>query len=564
MAVQRKTDTAIPSPWSFFKHKYQFLAPIRCPGKLRSTRNSSFPTLIFTGLSWGTIRNASFTSKHASVTSMLSALISASRSPHLCKYIRGSRLRIWVEDAGLYVSVRLSRNAYSLATKRERLNQRFRSTPFSSTKVLNLQSYTSLVVSLSVTFWASSPARAKTPIEQRCWSSTYQPNDPPSYLALGDDAWHLHHTTMLLACPWLQLRPLQPTHQSHCGRPSAGLFRSHPCMDNLIIWNLHRSDCPFMFSHNFNSLSLHMFNSRFLLFMLPLRFYSMCSCCWGCSWSCGNIQTSHRGWRSCCSCWRWCRLHILQVCWWSLRLIIFHHNPITKSHCCRLLFNLLFFRPTPDGSRQVVYQAGKTIAFCKLTELKLRQRRSWRQCAYKRELNWISTQSIGWHRAEAKRQQNKHKKPHKPKQEKPKQHQQAKEEHGRWSADQFVGIMEYKKDDIIVSPKGLVWHRYQKRNNKTKVPYGNLWARKQQMHNAETKAPPREEPRDHRVPAARATFSQIHGYDPKAGCDAVMWQLKKETSETWRETDLRWDEQENTGAQEPLRVLSRVLCLSSA
>ena len=30
------------------------------------------------------------------------------------------------------------------------------------------------------------------------------------------------------------------------------------------------------------------------------------------------------------------------------------------------------------------------------------------------------------------------------------------EEHGRWSADQFVGIMEYKKDDIIVSPKGLV------------------------------------------------------------------------------------------------------------
>ena len=28
-----------------------------------------------------------------------------------------------------------------------------------------------------------------------------------------------------------------------------------------------------------------------------------------------------------------------------------------------------FFRPTPDGSRQVVCQAGKTIAFCKVTEL---------------------------------------------------------------------------------------------------------------------------------------------------------------------------------------------------
>ena len=61
------------------------------------------------------------------------------------------------------------------------------------------------------------------------------------------------------------------------------------------------------------------------------------------------------------------------------------------------------------------------------------------------------------------------------------------------------------------------------------------------MHNAETKAPPSQEPQDHRVPAARATFSQIHGYDPKASCDAVMWQLEveKETSETWRETDLR-------------------------
>ena len=33
----------------------------------------------------------------------------------------------------------------------------------------------------------------------------------------------------------------------------------------------------------------------------------------------------------------------------------------------------LFFRPTPDGSRQVVYQAGKTIALCKFTELKQQQ-----------------------------------------------------------------------------------------------------------------------------------------------------------------------------------------------
>ena len=50
-----------------------------------------------------------------------------------------------------------------------------------------------------------------------------------------------------------------------------------------------------------------------------------------------------------------------------------------------------FFRPTPDGSRQVVYQAGKAIAFCKFTELMQWQHQSWRQCAYKRELNWIDT-----------------------------------------------------------------------------------------------------------------------------------------------------------------------------
>ena len=50
-------------------------------------------------------------------------------------------------------------------------------------------------------------------------------------------------------------------------------------------------------------------------------------------------------------------------------------------------------------------------------------------------------------------------------------------------------------------------------------------------------APPSQEPRDHRVQAARATFSQIHGHDPKASDDEVMWQMEveQETSETWRE-----------------------------
>jgi hypothetical protein len=38
--------------------------------------------------------------------------------------------------------------------------------------------------------------------------------------------------------------------------------------------------------------------------------------------------------------------------------------------------NQIFFRPTPDGSRQVVYPAGKTIAFCKFIELKQWQHQS--------------------------------------------------------------------------------------------------------------------------------------------------------------------------------------------
>ena len=49
-----------------------------------------------------------------------------------------------------------------------------------------------------------------------------------------------------------------------------------------------------------------------------------------------------------------------------------------------------FFRPTPDGSCQVVYQAGKTIAVCKFTELM--QWQSWRG-RWRRGRKWV-----GWGR----------------------------------------------------------------------------------------------------------------------------------------------------------------------
>ena len=46
-------------------------------------------------------------------------------------------------------------------------------------------------------------------------------------------------------------------------------------------------------------------------------------------------------------------------------------EPVMKQLVAKrwLSCSLVFFRPTPDGSCQLVYQAGKTIALCKFTEL---------------------------------------------------------------------------------------------------------------------------------------------------------------------------------------------------
>ena len=74
--------------------------------------------------------------------------------------------------------------------------------------------------------------------------------------------------------------------------------------------------------------------------------------------------------------------------------------------------------------------------------------------------------------------------------------------HGQWKVQEEMITLYHLRD----------WYGNVKQSETTnhKVPYKNLWARKQQLHNAETKAPPSQEPRDHRVQAARATFSQIH------------------------------------------------------
>ena len=112
--------------------------------------------------------------------------------------------------------------------------------------------------------------------------------------------------------------------------------------------------------------------------------------------------------------------------------------------------------------------------------------------------------------------------------ETPKKH--TKKQHGRWSADQFTGIWTVLEEMItLYHLRDWYGKGKQERNNKTtKMPYSNLWAIKQR-HNAETKAPPSQESRDHRVQAARATFLQIHVTRSKSQqcrCNVVCRKLK--------------------------------------
>ena len=89
-----------------------------------------------------------------------------------------------------------------------------------------------------------------------------------------------------------------------------------------------------------------------------------------------------------------------------------------------------------------------------------------------------------------------------------------------------------RRDDNIVAPQGLVWQRRTRANKQhhrnaiqlTCEPGSNKGTmRKRRL--------PSQEPRDHRVQAGRATFSQILGHYPKASNDTAMWQM-----ESWNRT----------------------------
>ena len=113
--------------------------------------------------------------------------------------------------------------------------------------------------------------------------------------------------------------------------------------------------------------------------------------------------------------------------------------------------------------------------------------------------------------------------------------QQKTRQHGWWSADQFIVLAMYSKDDSFVSPRD--WYGRGKTNNKnrktTTMPYRNLRARNQQKHNAETKAPPSQEPRDHKV--------QPHGQHSHRLLDMIPKPVMTQSYGTW--------ERENRGSE---------------
>ena len=124
-----------------------------------------------------------------------------------------------------------------------------------------------------------------------------------------------------------------------------------------------------------------------------------------------------------------------------------------------------------------------------------------------------------------------------------------------------------RRDDNIVSPQGLVWHRNQERNNKTQRGYTLIC---EPGSNKCTMRKPR-------LPPARSleiTECKPHGQHSHRFMDTIQkpvmtqscgkWKVEQETSETWRENGSKVRRKETTGAQEPLRVLSRVLFQSSA
>ena len=107
--------------------------------------------------------------------------------------------------------------------------------------------------------------------------------------------------------------------------------------------------------------------------------------------------------------------------------------------------------------------------------------------------------------------------------------QQKTRQHGWWSADQFIVLAMYKEDDSFVSPRD--WYGRGKTKQQTKKDHN--YAIQKSVSQESTKAQcgnqgsPQPGASRSQSAAARATFSQIVRYDPKASDDTVIWHMGK-------------------------------------
>ena len=147
--------------------------------------------------------------------------------------------------------------------------------------------------------------------------------------------------------------------------------------------------------------------------------------------------------------------------------------------------------------------------------------------------NWVGSihNPLSCHRANQEGKHQKTRENNTPNTQAPKNN--TKNQHGRWSADQFTGIWNIQ-DEMITLYHLRDWYGKgkQERNNKTtKMPsvICEPWSNK-----GTTRKPRLPPARSLEITECKPHGQHSHRHDPKASNDAVMcmWKVEMETSET--------------------------------
>ena len=144
---------------------------------------------------------------------------------------------------------------------------------------------------------------------------------------------------------------------------------------------------------------------------------------------------------------------------------------------------------------------------------------------------------------------------------------QNKNQHGRWSADQFIGNWKTQEEMItLYHLRDWYGNVKQKRNNKPQSAIQQSVS--QEATDAQCGNQGSPQPGASRSQSASRTGNILTDSwtRSKSQQDAGLSHL---VSRRWKvkrgmKAELRWNDKETNGAQGPLRVLSGVLCLSSA